>query len=227
MEISNQIKQFRNSNNLTQKELSELLNVSDKTISSWETGRTYPDVSMIIELSNIFNLSLDEFLKGDRKIVEKIDKDLKFKKIYKYILIIGSTLILLGIVFLNTYQYKNEWVDRFNPFMKMTTGYATLPKEVTYNDGKKYNKKDSEKGIGQFPDPYKDIFVVETPFGEGTYLTFQGGKAPEGKNFALVQHKGLYVKTISFISWDSIPGMFRDIMSEEYYPKGDGEPTHH
>lgn len=34
-------------------------------------------------------------------------------------------------------------------------------------------------------------------------------------------------KTISFISWDSIPGMFRDIMSEEYYPKGDGELTHH
>ena len=153
--------------------------------------------------------------------MEKIDKDLKLKNIYKYSLIIGSALILFGIVFLNTYQYKNEYIDRLNPFMKMTIGYATLPVDVSYNDGKEYSKKDQENGVAQIPDPYENIFVLETPFGEGNYLNFVGGQAPEGKNYALIQHKGLYVKTISFISWESIPGTYRDIMSKEYVSKND------
>ena len=48
-------------------------------------------------------------------------------------------------------------------------------------------------------------------------LDFQGGQAPEGKNYALVQHKGNYVRRISFISWKSIPGVYRDIMSKDYF----------
>lgn len=216
MEISKRIKEFRQSNQLTQKELGEQLNVSDKTISSWETGRTYPDVSMIIKLSDIFDISLDEFLRGDVKIVEKIDKDLRQKKIYKYGLVIGSLLVLTGIIFLNTYQYKNQLVDRFNPFMKMEIGYATLPKEVTYNGGEKYSLKKSEENIAQFPDPYKNIRVVNDPFGDTSLLTFEGGQSPEGKNYAMVQHKGLYVRRISFVSWESIPGVIRDNMSKDY-----------
>ncbi|MGX4687618.1 helix-turn-helix transcriptional regulator (plasmid) [Vagococcus sp. JNUCC 83] len=216
MELNKKIKKFRSSNNLTQKELGDLLNVSDKTISSWETGRTYPDISMIIELSNIFNLSLDEFLKEDGAMVKKIDKDLKLKKVYKYILIIGSLIIVMGIIFLNVYQYKNEWVDRLNPFMEMKIGYATLPKEVTYNNGQKYSAKKSDDGEPQFPDPYKNIMVMDEPFGTSSVLTFSGGQSPEGKNYAMVQHKGSYVRSISFISWDSIPGVIRDKMSKEY-----------
>ncbi|AQP54046.1 XRE family transcriptional regulator [Vagococcus penaei] len=216
MEISKRIKEFRQSNQLTQKELGEQLNVSDKTISSWETGRTYPDVSMIIKLSDIFDISLDEFLRGDVKIVEKIDKDLRQKKIYKYGLVIGSLLVLTGIIFLNTYQYKNQLVDRFNPFMKMEIGYATLPKKVTYNGGEKYSLKKREENIAQFPDPYKNIRVVNDPFGDTSLLTFEGGQSPEGKNYAMVQHKGLYVRRISFVSWESIPGVIRDNMSKDY-----------
>ncbi|WP_414047440.1 helix-turn-helix transcriptional regulator [Macrococcus equi] len=53
MEINKAIKENRITNKLTQKELGDILNVSDKTISSWETGRTYPDVSMIITLSEV------------------------------------------------------------------------------------------------------------------------------------------------------------------------------
>jgi len=216
LEISKQIKNYRIIHKLTQKELGEHLNVSDKTISSWETGRTYPDISMIIKLSDLFNTSLDEFLKGDNDIVKKIDMDLKLKNIYKYLLVIGSIVIVTGIIFLNKYQYKNELVDRFNPLMKMEVGYTTLPKEVTYNGGKKYSEADSKKEIPQIPDPYEDMYVVDGLFGEASILTFTGGQAPEGKNYAMVQHKGLYVRRISFISWESIPSAIRDNMSKEY-----------
>ena len=148
------------------------------------------------------------------KVVKKIDKDVRLKKVYRTILI-GMILALFGgMIFLTQYQNQNQWVDRLNPFMKMNIGYATLPTSVTYNGGKKYRE---DGKAPQFPDPYKNIWVADDPFGEGMLLDFQGGQAPEGKNYALVQHKGTYVKRISFISWKSIPGVYRDIMSEEYY----------
>ncbi|WP_235210753.1 helix-turn-helix domain-containing protein [Melissococcus plutonius] len=94
MELSVQLKSWRNKNGWTQKDLAEKLNVSDKTISSWKTGRTYPDISMLLNLSELFNISLDEFMRGDSKMIKKIDKDLKLTKTYKLFLIIGVTLIL-------------------------------------------------------------------------------------------------------------------------------------
>jgi len=80
LEISKRIRDYRKEKNLTQKQLGDRVNVSDKTISSWENGRTYPDISMIIKLAEIFELSLDNFLKEDKSIVEKISKDTSFRK---------------------------------------------------------------------------------------------------------------------------------------------------
>lgn len=100
MELSEQLKKYRKQSNLTQRELALKLNVSDKTISSWETGRTYPDISMLINLSSILKVSLDEFLKGDFETVQKIDKDLKLKRVYKKWLIAILVLVFaVGGVF--------------------------------------------------------------------------------------------------------------------------------
>lgn len=214
MEIGEQIKERRKQLGWTQKEIAEKINVSDKTVSSWETGRTYPELSLLVELSDLFNISMDELLKGDVEVVKRIDKDVKLKRIYKYVLIATFMIIFAGGLFLTQYQNQNQWVDRFNPFMKMEVGYATLPLTVSYNGGKKY-QEDGKKL--QYPDPYENIWVADDPFGEGMILDFQGGQSPEGKNYALVQHKGTYVRRISFISWESIPGVYRDIMSKEYY----------
>ncbi|MBO0442268.1 helix-turn-helix domain-containing protein [Vagococcus fluvialis] len=49
--------------------------VSKKTISNWETGKTTPDLESLLRLSDLFNLSLDELIKGDKEIMEKIKKD--------------------------------------------------------------------------------------------------------------------------------------------------------
>lgn len=149
MEIGKQIKEHRKRMEWTQKGLAAKLNVSDKTISSWETGRTYPELSLLVELSELFNTSLDELLKGDEEVVKRIDKDVKLKKVYKYGLIATLLIVFSGIIFLTHYQNQNQWVDRFNPFMEMKIGYATLPTSVTYNDGKKY-KEDGKKE--QYPD---------------------------------------------------------------------------
>jgi len=58
------IKRLREQNRLTQNELANLLKVSDKTISKWETGNGYPDIEMLEPLAKIFNVSIIELLNG-------------------------------------------------------------------------------------------------------------------------------------------------------------------
>ena len=57
-----------------------LFNVSRQTISNWENGKSYPDLEMIIKISNYFKISVDELLKNDTKIVEKIDDEKRKKE---------------------------------------------------------------------------------------------------------------------------------------------------
>lgn len=56
---------------LTQQELAEQLFVSDKVISKWETGKSVPDTSILVELSNVLEISLDELLNFGKKVETK------------------------------------------------------------------------------------------------------------------------------------------------------------
>lgn len=66
------IAKLRNEREMTQKDLSEVLNVSDKAISRWETGKGYPDVSSLMALSEFFSVSVNELLSGKRIDIEKL-----------------------------------------------------------------------------------------------------------------------------------------------------------
>ena len=61
------LKQLRNEKNLTQEELSEKFYVSTKTISRWETGSNMPDLSMLIELAEFYQVEITELIDGERK----------------------------------------------------------------------------------------------------------------------------------------------------------------
>ena len=54
------LKRLRKEHNLTQKELAEKLNVSDKTINQWERKYSEPDIKAIMDLKDFFNISYDE-----------------------------------------------------------------------------------------------------------------------------------------------------------------------
>lgn len=59
------IKDFREKNNMTQAELAEKLCVSDKTVSKWETGKGYPDISLLEPIAKTFGISITELLSGN------------------------------------------------------------------------------------------------------------------------------------------------------------------
>lgn len=59
------IKRLRENKKMTQQQLAEKLNVSDKTISKWETGRGYPDISLVEQLANALGVSIIELFNGE------------------------------------------------------------------------------------------------------------------------------------------------------------------
>lgn len=71
-ECGNFISELRKEKKLTQKELAEKINVSDKAVSRWETGKGYPDVTSLVSLSDYFGVSVNELLAGKRLTAEDI-----------------------------------------------------------------------------------------------------------------------------------------------------------
>lgn len=65
MEIGEQIKRLRAGRQLSQEELADRVFVTRQTVSNWETGKTYPDLNSLLLLGEIFQISLDQLVKGD------------------------------------------------------------------------------------------------------------------------------------------------------------------
>lgn len=61
------LKELRNEKELTQGQLAERLNVSNRSVSRWETGSTLPDISILVELAQIYEVDLTELIDGERK----------------------------------------------------------------------------------------------------------------------------------------------------------------
>ena len=75
MNIGNQILNIRKENQLTQEEFGKLFHVTRQTVSNWENGKSYPDLQVLVDISNQFGVSLDTLLKEDSKMVQSIDKE--------------------------------------------------------------------------------------------------------------------------------------------------------
>ncbi len=70
MELGKQIKFYRERIGLSQEKLAEKIYVSRQSISNWENERSYPDIHNILQLSVLFNVSLDELVKGDMDMMK-------------------------------------------------------------------------------------------------------------------------------------------------------------
>lgn len=75
-EIGAFLKQLRNEKGITQEQLAEILSVSGRTVSRWETGTNLPDLSILVEISEYYNVEIKEILNGERKS-ENMDNELK------------------------------------------------------------------------------------------------------------------------------------------------------
>ena len=99
MDIGTKIKKYREGQNISQDELALRIFVSRQTISNWETNKSCPDIKSLTMLSNIFNVSLDDFIKGDLEEMKKIveEKDLKGFNILGWVFTIELLLMVISV----------------------------------------------------------------------------------------------------------------------------------
>ena len=64
----------RKEKGLTQMQLAEKLNITNRAVSKWETGKSMPDVSLMLDLCNILDITVNELLSGERIIMEDYQK---------------------------------------------------------------------------------------------------------------------------------------------------------
>ena len=66
MEFGEKLQELRKKKGLTQEELAEALYVSRTAVSKWESGRGYPNIDSLKEISKFFSVSIDELLSGEK-----------------------------------------------------------------------------------------------------------------------------------------------------------------
>ncbi len=98
MNVGARIKKYREKQNISQDELALKVFVSRQTISNWETNKSYPDIKSLTMLSNIFHVTLDDFIKGDIEEMKKIVSKEKIEKfnIMSYIFLVEMLILMFS-----------------------------------------------------------------------------------------------------------------------------------
>ncbi|TDF94410.1 helix-turn-helix domain-containing protein [Paenibacillus piri] len=111
MIFGEKLKSERKNKGWSQEELAEKLFVSRQSVSKWENGQNYPSIEIIIKVSDLFGLTIDELLRSDEELKQKVIKDSKqlaypkLKFIFDVLFLIGVALLIikLGIIALNKF----------------------------------------------------------------------------------------------------------------------------
>ncbi len=127
------LKDLRKEKGITQEQLAEELGVSGRTISRWETGKNMPDISLLVEIAEFFDVSIPEIIKGERKsenmkeetkeVVETMSDYAKAEK--EQLIKSFRNMSIIGLVALLVYMVMRETgvYDR-NIFLQYTYGIS-------------------------------------------------------------------------------------------------------
>lgn len=100
MEIGSKLKNARTASGFTQEKVAEEIQVSRQTISNWENEKSYPDIVSVIKLSGLYNISLDELLKGDVKMIEHLEETTNIVESNRKLMIAIGINVVLMILFI-------------------------------------------------------------------------------------------------------------------------------
>lgn len=104
MIFSERLKEEREKRNWSQSDLAEKIHVSRQSVSKWETGKNYPSIEIIIHLSDLFGITIDELLSSDEELTQKVIEDSKqlaypkWKVFFDSLFMVGVFLFLTKIV---------------------------------------------------------------------------------------------------------------------------------
>ena len=172
MELGKQIKKHRQEVQLSQEELAERVYVSRQTISNWENDKSYPDVNSLVLLSETFQISLDNLIKGDIEVMkdviqkEEIEKMNRYGKIYTILLIATAVsavplFMLLGVwalipwgIIWGISMYFAIMLEK----IKKDNDVQTYKEIVAFSEGQLLDDIQKQREIGKRP--YQKILLV-------------------------------------------------------------------
>ena len=150
---------------LSQEELAEKVYVTRQTISNWENSKNYPDIHSLLLLSSLFNISLDQLIKGDIDIMKEEIKEADIKRMYLYgkifsvlmmITVITCVplafflnyygLIITAILFIITLFFALK-VEKF----KKENDVQTYKEIVAFTEGKRLDEIQKHQEYGKRP----------------------------------------------------------------------------
>lgn len=138
MIFSERLKSEREKNGWSQADLAEKIHVSRQSVSKWETGKNYPNIEIIIDLSDLFGITIDELLRSDEELKVKVIQDSKklaypkWKALFDSVFLLGALLLVIKIsIFALNYFFGTnnlilegspKWVINFLPLILMVVG---------------------------------------------------------------------------------------------------------
>lgn len=106
--VGQKLQMARNKQELTQEQIAQQLQVSRQTISNWENNKSYPDIVSLITLSELYQISLDQLLKGDKAMIEHLSKSTNTVASNRRLL----TAIILNIIILIVFILFNSLITQ-------------------------------------------------------------------------------------------------------------------
>lgn len=164
------LKDLRKEKGITQEQLAEELGVSGRTISRWETGSNMPDISLLVEIAEFFDVSIPEIIKGERKsedmkeetkeVAETMSDYAKAEeehlvKSIRNLSIIGLIAFVVYMVLGKTGVYHSSNVARYFYKISETLIYATVVMFPLYTTGllNRLRFKGTESKFNNIPRP--------------------------------------------------------------------------
>ncbi len=171
MLFNEKLKKLRKEEGLTQEQLAEKLNVSRQAITKWETGEGVPDIENIKQISNLFNVTIDELLKEEKNInIEKREKYSYVEELEidhsKHFDINICKIQELNILSNNEEKVRVEVLssenENLNEIFKVEFDNMYNKLDIDIKNNKKIEKVDNVKINFYIPEKYIDEIEVKT-----------------------------------------------------------------
>lgn len=181
MEIGERIKTHRTQLNLSQEALAEKVYVTRQTISNWENNKSYPDINSLLRLGEVFDITMDQLLKGDLEIMKEKINSTDIQKMKAMSIVYGGLLLLTVISLPILFHYMN-WHALYIwlPILAITSLQATRIEQLknefdvqTYREIEAFMNGDRLDEIEKIREsgkrPYQSLmfFIVSGFFGFG------------------------------------------------------------
>src|SRR5699024_2809357 len=133
MFFGEKLKKEREKRGWSQDYLAKKIYVSRQSVSKWETGKNYPSIEVIINVSDLFGITIDELLRSDEELKEKVIRDSKqlaypkWKTFFDSLFLLGVFLLLVKLIILGlNYFVGTEILVTYGKGLKIISNFLPL-----------------------------------------------------------------------------------------------------